>query len=115
MIVQSINQSSFHDAFTRMGRENQFTYDGLNVLFDALQDLSESEAQQLELDVIGLCCEYRESTLDEVIADYSYNPNFSIDKTAAESQKLEYVENFISENTWLCGITPSNTFVYLQF
>ena len=55
-----INLYGFQDAFREMGRENQFSYDGLATLFYELESYEEMEGEEIELDVIALCCEYIE-------------------------------------------------------
>ena len=57
---QVINFSNFVDAFRDMSRENQFTYEGKHALFDYLEEFEEDTGEEIELDVIGLCCEYAE-------------------------------------------------------
>ena len=63
---QTISLGDFRDAFIRANRKENFSYDGLEVLFDYLEDTDPDS----ELDVIGLCCEYCEMTLDELNNDY---------------------------------------------
>lgn len=113
MIVQPINLYSFRDAFKRAGRENQFSYEGLGVLFDALQDFAESDARPYELDVIGLCCEFTEMSLSELLESYDITDEKLTDDNEAEL--LYIATDYLSENTWLCGITENNTFVFQQF
>tara|TARA_Y100000310_G_scaffold301220_1_gene337487 strand:- start:995 stop:1291 length:297 start_codon:yes stop_codon:yes gene_type:complete len=57
---QSINNYQFHRAFERMDRGEQFSYEGLNALFDYLEELEDDTGETVELDVIALCCEYAE-------------------------------------------------------
>tara|TARA_R100001015_G_C4462623_1_gene48997 strand:+ start:257 stop:556 length:300 start_codon:yes stop_codon:yes gene_type:complete len=69
---QSINEYNFIDAFRKMGREENFSYRGLIALYDYLKQYEDDTGEELELDVIGLCCEYEEyDTLEEFQADYS--------------------------------------------
>jgi hypothetical protein len=55
----TVNFNDFVDGFQKMGRENQFSYDGLKLIFDYL------ESEEIEFDPIGICCTYTEYTLDE--------------------------------------------------
>lgn len=64
---QIINLSYFRDAFKNYGRKDQFSYSG----FEALYNYLEETAPDYELDVVGLCCEYTEATLEEVQNSYS--------------------------------------------
>jgi len=68
---QSINQYDFIDAFKKMGREENFSYNGLVALYEYLEMLEDDTGQSIELDVIALCCEYAEyDNLEEFQADY---------------------------------------------
>jgi hypothetical protein len=113
MIVQPINLYSFRDAFKQAGRENQFSYEGLGVLFDGLQDFSESDAKPYELDVISLCCEYTEMSLSELLESYDITDEKLTDDN--EVELLGLATDYLSDNTWLCGITENNTFVFQAF
>ena len=64
-MYQSINFHRFQDAFQNMNRGNNFSYEGLQALFNYLEQLEEDTGEQLELDVIALCCEYSEIEEDE--------------------------------------------------
>jgi hypothetical protein len=68
---QTINRTAFHDAFINMGRKEQFSYEARNALFDYLEEYEDSTGEEIELDVIGLCCDYTEAKVSEVLADYS--------------------------------------------
>ena len=56
---QTVNFSQFTDAFKAIRPEN-FSYDGLCALFDYLEDYEDSMGEELELDVIALCCDFSE-------------------------------------------------------
>jgi hypothetical protein len=54
-----------------MGRGEQFSYEGLKALYEYLEEYETGE-QQIELDVISLCCEYAEyKSLEEFQEDYN--------------------------------------------
>jgi hypothetical protein len=55
----TVTFSTFTDAF-RAVRPDNFSYDGLRVLYDYLTDLEEGCGTELELDVIAFCCEFSE-------------------------------------------------------
>ncbi len=54
----SVNFSDFCDAF--QVRKENFTYEGLQALFDYLEQYEGDTGEEIELDVIALCCEYTE-------------------------------------------------------
>jgi hypothetical protein len=69
---QTINFSQFCDAFKSYGRDNNFSYDGKEALFNYLENYEEDIGEEIELDVIALCCEYNEyADLAEFQAEYS--------------------------------------------
>jgi hypothetical protein len=70
-MINTINKYEFSDAFQKMGRGDQFSYEGLIALFDYLEMLEDDIGEPIELDVISLCCEYSEyENLKEFQDDY---------------------------------------------
>jgi len=68
---QTINFCQFTDAFRNAGRKDQFSYSALNTLFDYLEQYEDDCCEEIELDVIALCCEYSEyENIEEFQADY---------------------------------------------
>jgi hypothetical protein len=57
---QSVYFSDFCDAFRDSGRNDSFTYAGKRALFDYLEQYEEDCQEEIELDVVALCCEYSE-------------------------------------------------------
>jgi len=71
-MINTINKYEFSDAFQKMGRQNQFSYEGLDALFDYLEMLEDDIGEPIELDVIAICCEYSEyDNLEDLKEDYS--------------------------------------------
>jgi len=68
---QTVNFSSFIDAFNDYGRGEQFSYHGLRALYDYLEDFEMGMEEEIELDVIALCCEFMEyESLEAIKTDY---------------------------------------------
>lgn len=58
-MIQTINFNGFLDTVGGWGRVDQLGgYNGLRVLFDYIEEMEADIGQQIELDVIGLCCEW---------------------------------------------------------
>lgn len=68
---QSVTQNAFYDAFISMGRKDNFSYEGLNALYDYFEELDESCGTETELDVIAICCEYSEDEPEYFLEQYS--------------------------------------------
>ena len=72
MIYKTIDIYDFRRAFTDYNRTNNFSYEGLDALFEWLDELSADTDTPYELDVIGLCCEFTEySDFSEIYDNYS--------------------------------------------
>lgn len=111
-IVQSINNVyQFREAFRRAERMDNFSYEGLEVLFDYLDNLSEDIGEPIELDVIALCCDYYESSIEELIDNYSIDVS---DADGDEDEIKTIVEEYLQDNTSVCG-QVSDGFVYAAF
>ena len=68
---QTINFYDFQKAFQEL-RPNSFTYEGLRALFEYLEDLEDSTGEEIEFDVIVLCCDFIEyESEEEYHKDYS--------------------------------------------
>lgn len=71
MIIQTVDSvEQFKDAFRSAGRMNQFSHEGLDALFNYLNEVYQNE--NYELDVIALCCDFSEFTTDELLKEYSH-------------------------------------------
>jgi len=69
MLYQEINQADFISAFKSI-RPNNFSYEGLKALYGYFEELSED--QNIELDVIAICCDFTEyENFEEIKKDYS--------------------------------------------
>ena len=105
---QTINSSQFHDAFHKIGRGNQFSYEALDVLFNYLEQFEEDTGEEIELDVIALCCEYSESDPLQIAKDY----NFALE---GELDIPQYVLDVLHDHTSVAGVCPNGNIVFAQF
>ena len=71
---EQIGFCQFCDRFRDMGRNEQFSYDGKKALFEYLEALEEDLDEEIDLDVIALCCEYTEyESIKEYQEDHGDN------------------------------------------
>lgn len=101
-MYQTIYQNDFVQAFEDR-RPGQFSRDALAVLFDFMEEIEESTGEKIELDVVGLCCEYVELELDEI--NEAYSQGF---------ESLEDAADWLGDETIIAGVTCS-TVVFAQF
>ena len=68
-IIDTVSESMFREAFVRFDRTENFSHAALGELYRHLEEQSEASAEPVELDVIGLCCEWTESDYDDALAE----------------------------------------------
>ena len=106
----TVNIYTFREAFNRMGRGDQFSYEGLELLFDYLEELEHCE-EEYELDVIALCCDFAEDTAETIAIDYSVDLTGLLhDPDAVYDCVIEY----LSDSGALVGETDDKMIVYRQ-
>jgi len=59
-MIERLTFGMFCDRFHSMGRGDQFTYEGLRLLWDHIEELEQDQGGDIELDVIALCCDWTE-------------------------------------------------------
>lgn len=115
-IVQTVNFSMFCDMFTRRGRQDQFSYAAKQALFEYLDNLSEDTGEDFQMDVVGICCEYIESTAEEVNSDYLLGYEKQEDESDEDFKERlnEEVQEYLDTHTSIV-MSDNGTFVYAQF
>ena len=108
-MIQTVNNSDFHNAFNSMDRGNQFSYEALNMLFNYFEEFDED----MELDVISICCEYSEMSYTDIIGNYDTDITESDANT--EEEQIAYIKDWLSDNTMLIGESTDGVFVFQQF
>jgi hypothetical protein len=91
---QTVQQQDFLDAFRNYGRADQFSRAGLIALFDYMEEYKAGTGEGLELDVIGLCCDFSEyPTALEAVEEYSnmYEPDEDLDEEEREAAALDWL------------------------
>ena len=105
----TINFSDFCDAFRDADRKENFSYEGKRILFDYLDEYESSTDEEIELDVIALCCEFNEDSVEDIIASYGIDVSEAVDDS-----EREVVRDYLNEHTCLVGETKDG-FVYATF
>ena len=92
----TVTESIFRDSFYQQDRRENFSYDGLTALFNHLLQIEEETGEELELDVVALCCYYTEYDSSEALLE-AYN-NLSLDDIKNETTVIEFDGGFIIQN-----------------
>lgn len=111
MIVQTMRVGQFREEFKQMGRNDSFTYEGLGVLFEYLESLSEDIGEPIEMDVIALCGEYSEMEFDEFVEYHDLKDDVETANYGEEygnlddDDKRECIEEYLANEGALVGFT----------
>lgn len=109
-IVQTLNVSQFRDAFMQSSRKDQFSYDALTAIFEYLEEFSDSTGEPVELDIVGICCEWSEMTWKDIALYYGVD----LSQCTDDDERIGEVEDFLSQNTQYAEASEG-TFVFIQF
>jgi endo-1,4-beta-mannosidase len=94
-------------------RPDNFSYEGLSILFDYLEELESGSDTEMELDVIGLCCDFSEDHYSDIAANYSIDLS---DCDGDEDEELQAVIDHLNENGYgYCGVTEENCIIYQNY
>jgi hypothetical protein len=91
--------SQFRDEFRAAGRAEQFSHEGLGLLFDYLEEID----PDYDLDVVGLCCDYSEDSPENIAKAYDINIE-GMDEEQINHEVMEYLQN----NYSVVGCTASS-------
>jgi hypothetical protein len=108
---QSVNFTAFVDAFHAHQRYDQFGYEALQVIFDYLEEYEDSTGEEIELDVIAICCDYSVDTPLSIAETYG----IEIDTNENDDEIAQQVKDFLESATIMLGETNDGQIVYQQF
>lgn len=94
----TVSLNDFRDAFRTYERIDSFSYDGLKALHEYLEEYKDGTGEEIELDVISLCCDFSEyNSAIACVNECGYDPEYDKWDTAPEDEKeaaaLEYLRN----------------------
>ena len=122
-MINTIDEYQFKDAFMKI-RPDNFSYNGLSSLFEYFEEYEDSIGEQIELDVIAICCEWSEASYSEVYNDYiasEHNGNLNIynDDVYQEikdniDNKNEIILEYLQDNTMAIEVSE-DIIIYQAF
>jgi hypothetical protein len=111
---QSVNFSAFVDAFHAHNRYDSFGYDGLRVIFDFFEQYEEDTGEEIELDVIAICCDYTLDTVSDIIDNYSIDVS-DLGDNPDSGELCAYVTEWLNDRTFVLGSPNDCEIVYQCF
>ena len=99
-----VSEYTFRNRFLKSDTyKHNFTYEGLTALFEYLEALEDDTGEQIEFDMVGICCEFSEF---EGMEDF--NQQYSHDKDG-------YHMDDIKDKTIVIAIPDTERFIIQDF
>lgn len=106
-MVQTITFQDFVDAFRARGRQDQFSYEALRLIFDWYEDTD----PDYELDVVGICCEWVEEDSSTVRDQYNAP---DLGSGVEDDEQHDAIVEYLEDSTIYLGNT-SIGYVFRSF
>ena len=108
---KTINFYDFVKAFTDAGRAEQFSREALAGIFDYIEQAERDAGEELELDVIAICCDFTEASWQDIVSDYSID----ISDCESDQDYRDAVQDYLDYHTHGFSIGHGDVFVYVNF
>jgi hypothetical protein len=95
--------NEFRDYFNQV-RPNNFSYEGLGILFEYLEQFEQDMGEELELDVIALCCDFSEEDFTDIAKSY----DIELDEEADEEDQMQTVADYLTDEGVYIGQTGTS-------
>lgn len=110
-IIQTVNKYEFRQAFYNFERQNQFSGAALEEIFDYLESYSEDTGEDVEFDVIAICCDFQELSIEDFVQEYSVY----VEDEECSKEWCEAVENYLQDNAGWYSFVDDETVVFQIF
>lgn len=88
----TVNFSEFRGLFQQI-RPDNFSYEGLRHLFSYLEQYEEDTGEEMELDVIAICCDFSEDYFQNIADQYGLD----LSEYESDEDKQEAVADYLSD------------------
>lgn len=107
----TVSAHTFREAFRNAGRQDNFSYSGLGLLFEYLEQYESDCGTEIELDVVAICCDYYSDNVESIASDYD------IDLTECEDdeERFKAVIDYLQDNTDYIGQDDEGNLIYQVF
>ena len=102
-----ITQTDFIDTFKQPhSYKNNFSYFGLVALFEYLEDYEQDTGEEIEMDMVALCCDFTEyKNTEEFINDYQDYQDMSYSEVMEvlrdETEVIEFKGSHMAGSSYL--------------
>jgi hypothetical protein len=74
-------------------RPNNFSYEGLAILFEYIEGYEDSMGEEIELDIISICCDFTEDSFQNIADQYGIELDSEEDEDYQKQQVIDHLEN----------------------
>ena len=104
-MYQTVNTvSTFRDEFRACGRADNFSYEALGLLFDYFEAFEMDTGEEIELDVVSICCDFSEDSPENIRDQYGIDGDDEAEVIATLEDNGAYV-----------GRTSHGTLIYRNY
>lgn len=104
-LIQTVDSTDLYHLASRMDRADNFGCKGWRAIGDYLEELSEDTGEDVEIDIVAICCEYSMAESADGVF-YEYDHLYGVDlpeeeswEEMAEDEKLETIQTFLQDQT----------------
>lgn len=119
-LIEKIDSSNLYQMACRMNRGDNFGHKGWNAIGDYLENLSDDLGEDVEIDIIGICCDYNmvesaEEFLQE-FPDFLDGQGIDADDWQEwdEQEQLSAIVEYLSDNS-SCVAAESDMIIWQAF
>jgi hypothetical protein len=87
----TVNFTEFRDYFYGI-RPDNFSYEGLKTLFEYFEEYEESTGEEIEMDVIAICCDFSEDSFENIADQYGIELDLDMGEDYQMQQVIEHLE-----------------------
>ena len=106
----TVSNHDFVEAFRAYDRLDNFSFEALDLLFSYFEEYEESTGEEIELDVVAICCDYNEDSVLGIAEAYG----IEMPEDEDEDEQRQAIRDFLECHTTIVGETASG-FVYAFF
>jgi hypothetical protein len=107
----TVSKQHFIDAFLTSSYRDNFSYDGLEILFDYLEQSENDCDAELEFDLVAIACDFSESRVADIASDYGID----IDDSMTDEEIIDTVRDYLQDNTQVCGEYEEDGITYFIY
>ena len=115
MLTYNLCADEFITLFDEFDRSENFTRCARYELFQYLDDLSEDMDEDINIDIIGLCCEWSEYTVDELLENFDH----MLDDEEREKMDVEALVERLQDATIVITVShgpgTEDTYLIMDF